>query len=130
MDIIASNATVFVIDDDEVVRDSLKVLLESRNYTVVDFDSGSQFLNNRTNHASKACLVVDVHMPDMTGLELLRNLRNRGDAIPAILITGRTDAGVQEKAKELGAIALLDKPVSHQVLFAAIGQALSAPAAR
>lgn len=115
--------TVFVIDDDEMVRDSLKALLESRDYTVVDFESGRQFLAGQ-NGVGRACLVLDVHMPDMTGIELLRLLRARGESMPAILITGRTDAAVQAQAKDLGVIALLDKPVSHTVLFAAIEQAL------
>lgn len=121
---IASGPTIFVIDDDEMVRDSLKALLESRNFTVVDFDSGRQFLS--AGHATgRACLVLDVHMPDMTGIELLRLLRSRGNAIPTILITGRTDLSVQMQAKELGVVALLDKPVSHAVLFDTIRQALS-----
>ena len=97
-----SPSTVFVIDDDEMVRDSLKALLESRSFNVVDFESANQFLNHADGDANNACLLLDVHMSEMTGLELLRLLRSRGDAIPTILITGRTDPTVQAQAKELG----------------------------
>ena len=121
-----SPSTVFVIDDDEMVRDSLKALLESRSFNVVDFESANQFLNHADGDANNACLLLDVHMSEMTGLELLRLLRSRGDAIPTILITGRTDPTVQAQAKELGVVALLDKPVAHPALFAAIREALAA----
>ena len=117
--------TIFVVDDDEVVRDSLKVLLELRNYRVRDFASAAAFLSGREQVTVTAgCLVLDIHMPDMTGVELLRHLRSKGDGIPAILITGRRDAATQAQAQSLGAVALLDKPISHPALFGAIDQAL------
>jgi FixJ family two-component response regulator len=118
-----TSPTIFVLDDDEVVRDSLKVLLESRRYAVNDFESGSQLLSG-WNGAKPACLILDIHMPGMTGLDVLRELRGRGDPIPVILITGRRDTIAQTQAHALGAVALLDKPVPHSALFAAIDQAL------
>ncbi len=120
-------AVIFVVDDDEVVRDSIKVLLELRHYKVCDFGSAAAFLAARPSAAPAACLVLDIHMPDMTGLELLRQLRGEGDPIPAILITGRRDAATQAQAQSLGATALLDKPISHPALFSAIEQALKQP---
>lgn len=116
-------ALIGVIDDDEVVRDSLKVLLETREYAVADFSSGLDFLN-RANGEAMACLVLDVHMPDMTGLDLLQRLRHGGDRVPVVMITGRGDALIKAQAKSLGAIATLDKPVAFTVLFEAIEQAL------
>lgn len=118
-----SSPTIYVVDDDEMVRDSLKALLESHRFDVLAFDSAASFLSHARG-ASHACLVLDIHMPGMTGLQLLRTLRERGWAIPTILITGRNDAGAKVEAKALGAIALLDKPVAHPDLFSAIEQAL------
>ncbi|MSP50645.1 MAG: response regulator [Alphaproteobacteria bacterium] len=115
--------TIAVIDDDDVVRDSLKALLESRNFAVTEFDSGRQFLHWVAD-ATAQCLVLDVHMPDMNGPDLLKILRDRGNAIPVILITGRRDRETDERARELDVVAVLDKPVAHTVLFATIEKAL------
>jgi FixJ family two-component response regulator len=118
---------IVVVDDDEVVRDSLKVLLELRKYQVRDFGSAAAFLSSRAGAtaAVAACLVLDIHMPEMTGIELLRRLRSEGDHTPAILITGRRDAATQTQAQSLGAVALLDKPISHPALFSAIEHVLT-----
>ena len=113
---------IFLIDDDDVVRDSVKVLLETRNFTVTDFPSGDAFLHRSTTAAGD-CMLLDLHMPGMTGVALLKQLRQRGDKTPAILITGRLDATAQAEARNLG-VPLLEKPVSPQILFATIEQAL------
>jgi two-component system response regulator FixJ len=116
--------TVLVIDDDDTVRDSLCVLLQARDYSVADFASAQDFLARRDSlHGD--CLLLDIHMPGMTGIELIKALRERGDSIPAILITGRTDASIQAQAKSVGASALLDKPVATARLFAAIEEAIA-----
>lgn len=117
----ASASTIFVIDDDDIVRDSLKVLLETRNFAVQDFNSGGDFLRRRGGSRAD-CLILDVHMPQMTGLELLKLLCDRGEAIPAVLITGRSDTAVQAQAKALG-VVVLEKPVSFPTLLAAVQQA-------
>lgn len=122
-------ASIYVVDDDEVVRDSLKALLEVRGYDVRDFESGADFLTAAPDMTG-CCVILDVHMPGMTGVELLRRIRDRSPAqnpaVPAILITGRRDGQIQAQADELGAIALLDKPLAHGTLFGAIEQALTA----
>jgi two-component system response regulator FixJ len=118
------NRTVYVIDDDDVVRDSLTALLEAHNFTTVAFESGQKFLTHRVADGAN-CLILDVHMPEMTGVEVLQELRERGIKIPVILITGRRDPGVQAQAQALGASALLDKPLVHRTLFAAIEKALA-----
>ncbi len=115
---------IFVVDDDEMVRDSLKILLESRNFSVIEFESARAFLDRHDGSPAR-CLIVDVHMPEMTGLELLKELRGHGNNIPVILITGRRDSSVQAQAQALG-VTLLDKPVAHRALFSAIEQAFSA----
>lgn len=120
------NPTILVIDDDDVVRDSLRVLLETRGFTVVDFASGRSFLAGRDGLGA-GCILLDVHMPEMTGLDVMKALRETGDDTPVVLITGRIDALVQAKAEAFGAIAVLDKPIAHTLLFTAIGRALSRP---
>ncbi len=114
--------TVFVIDDDEMVRDSLCALLQSRDFAVVDFPSAQDFLARRAG-TDGSCLILDIHMPGMTGLDLVKLLRERGDSIPVILITGRTDPSIQVQARASGVAALLDKPIAASRLFAAIEQA-------
>lgn len=113
------NAKVFVIDDDDVVRDSLKALLEIRGYEILDYESGDQFLASQPD-LDGCCLVVDVHMPGMTGLDLLAVLRQRGNAVPAILITGRRDALIEAQVATLDNVQLLDKPVAHEILFSTL----------
>ena len=117
--------TICVVDDDEVVRDSLKALLESRRFNVVDFGSGSQFLDGRKD-AAGACLLLDMHMHELSGLDVLKALRDMGDLIPIIMLTGRSDSLLESRARLLGAIAVLDKPIAHSALFAAIDLALAA----
>lgn len=116
--------TILIVDDDDVVRDSLKVLLELRQFAVRDFGSARAFLAERQDTQAPGCLVLDIHMPEMSGLELLQALRSKGDRLPVILVTGRRDAAAQSQAQALGVVAFLDKPISHPALFAAIDQAL------
>ncbi len=113
--------TIFIPDDDDAARDSLQALLEARHFTVIAFDSGSD-LFRRPDHAD--CLVLDLHMPLMTGAELLTKLRQRGDKTPAILITGRPDRAAQSQARTLG-VPLLEKPVSPKLLLATLDAALT-----
>ena len=120
--------TIFVIDDDDVVRDSVTVLLETRHYAVTAFSSADAFLR-RDHGAAGDCMILDLHMPGMTGLDLLKQLRQSGDAMPAILITGRFDSSVQAEARKLG-VTLLEKPISPQLLFAAIKDAMEARTSR
>lgn len=115
--------TICIVDDDEVVRDSMRAVLESRSYAVTDFASGADLLAFGASGGAD-CLVLDIHMPGMTGLDLLRELRARSVATPVILITGRSDAGIVAQAKALGAVALLDKPIGHAVLFDTIRRAI------
>ncbi len=115
--------TIFVIDDDDAVRDSLKVILEIWDYSVVSFPSGREFLR-RSAGLHGDCLVVDVHMPEMNGPELVRNLRAEGNSIPAIFITGRRDEALGEQVRQMGAV-LFDKPVPHATLRRAIEDCLA-----
>jgi FixJ family two-component response regulator len=115
---------IYVIDDDDVVRDSLRALLEVRGYAVRDFDSGDRFFSEAPD-LSRCCLIVDIHMPGMTGLDVVGALRARGEKVPAVLITGRRDAQIDAVAAGLDHAVLLDKPIAHGRLFAAIDEMLS-----
>jgi FixJ family two-component response regulator len=115
---------IYLVDDDDVVRDSLRALLEVRHYQVADFESGDHFLAV-TSDLADGCVILDVHMPGLAGTEVLRILRERGANIPVILITGRRDGQIEAQANALGAAALLDKPLPHAQLFGVIEQALS-----
>ena len=120
-------ATVFVVDDDEMVRDSLRALLEAHRFQVLDFESAGRFLDSRDG-IPKGCLLVDMHMPEMNGLQLLQALRMAGDGMPVIIFTGRNDPAIEAQAMALGATAVLDKPVTYKTLLAAIRRALGSGA--
>lgn len=103
------NRSIFVVDDDASVRDSLSVLLETLGFNVVAHRSGSQLLaDDRRQHAS--CLIVDQHMPEMDGLEMLSTLQGEGTRALAILITGRLDPAIAARAESIGVKAVLEKP--------------------
>jgi two-component system, LuxR family, response regulator FixJ len=102
-------ATICVVDDDEAVRDSLSVLLESLGFEVVTRGSGREFLaDDRCRHAG--CLIVDHNMPGMDGLTTVAALQRDGVAVPTILITGRLDPEIVTRAEQLGVNAILEKP--------------------
>lgn len=116
--------TVYIVDDDASVRDSARALLESYDLVVEDFDSARAFLEVFKN-GSRGCLLLDLNMPEMTGLELLEWLRGRKIGIPVIIVSAQTDAEVQDRARRAGAFAFFEKPVDDS-LIEAIGQALKA----
>jgi two-component system, LuxR family, response regulator FixJ len=103
---------IFIVDDDAAVRDSLRLLLECEGFEAQEFGSGRQFLDvGRPGQPRYGdCLILDVHMPGMSGLELLEMLRRCGDVLPAILITRRPDAASRERARPAGALAVVEKP--------------------
>jgi len=123
----ASSPTIHVVDDDDVVRDSLKVLLETKGFLVEEFSSGGDFFARRDGDA--ACLILDIHMPDMTGIEILRRLRQEGDRLAVIMVTGKWDAAIRAQADALGVAAFLDKPVSPARLVSEIRKAIGTQAA-
>ena len=115
---------VHVVDDDDAVRDSTRALLESHGFEVRDYASGGEFLRRMAPPAC-GCVLLDVHMPEMGGLELLDALRARGFRLPVIAVSGRSDLVLKERCVRRGAITLLDKPVSHEVLLSSLAGALS-----
>jgi two-component system, LuxR family, response regulator FixJ len=99
---------VGIIDDDPAVLDSLKFLLEVVGYQVSTYASGNAFLDDGAT--DPACLIIDQHMPGMTGLELAQKLRDGDDAIPILLITGSPSPAIVTRAAQLGIVNVLEKP--------------------
>ncbi|NNE08682.1 MAG: response regulator transcription factor [Gemmatimonadetes bacterium] len=117
--------TVFIVDDDRGILSSLKWLLESTSYQVETFSSADEFLERTCEPMPVSCLIVDVRMPDTSGLELLQILRSRGITIPAIVISGHADVPMAVNAMKTGALDFLEKPFDEQDLLDRIEKALS-----
>ena len=115
---------VCVVDDDDGVRDSMRALLESHGFAVIDFNSAASFLAGVQGETFE-CLLLDLHMPGMSGLELQELLQRRGSHVPAILITGRNDSPLAGRIARAGFAALLQKPVSDERLLLEIRRACS-----
>jgi two-component system, LuxR family, response regulator FixJ len=124
-----SNRTVFLVDDDEPVRDSLKTLLESYSMPVQDFPSCPEFLE-RFDGENAGCLVLDLHLPVMSGLEFMERYGSRLNDMPVILITGRGDPATKARALEAGVIAFIEKPFDDERLVDLIQTALARKAPR
>jgi two-component system, LuxR family, response regulator FixJ len=123
----ARDTTVFLVDDDAAVRDSLKLLLETHGLAVKDFESGNALLQDGMPRAGD-CLVCDIHMPVMSGIDLIETLASRGVSRPTILITGRADAALRRRAQAAGAFLVLEKPFDGSLLLDAIDRAVEAGA--
>lgn len=115
--------TVFLVDDDRGVRDGLKFLMESVDLSVEAFDSATGFLE-AFDSKRPGCLVLDVRMPGLGGLDLQERLGDRGCGIPIIIITGHGDVPMCVRAFEGGAFAFLEKPVNHQQLLDYVQRAI------
>lgn len=119
MSLIPKRGTVYVVDDDEAVRDSLQWLLEGKDYRVRCFDSAESFLA-RYDPREVACLIIDIRMGGMTGLELQERLIERKSPLPVVFITGHGDIPMSVQAMKGGAIEFLTKPFRDQDLLDAI----------
>ena len=111
-------SSVFVVDDDDAVRDSLKTLLELHSFAVETFETCQDFLNSDAENA--LCLVLDIHLPGMNGFELMETMNRMKRIVPTILVTARSDNVIRDRARALGAVALLEKPIDFNDLMAAI----------
>jgi two-component system response regulator FixJ len=114
---------VFLIDDDEAVRDAMGMLLESNGLTYRSFACASDFLDNYS-HDLRGCLVLDIRMPNMDGLELQSILNGQNSTLPIIFITGHGDIPMAVEAMRLGALDFMRKPINELNLLQAINQAL------
>jgi FixJ family two-component response regulator len=117
---------VSVIDDDESVRESMPDLLREFGFAAHAFSSAEEFLLASESIGETRCLILDIAMPGMTGLDLQRELKKRGHKIPIIFITAQKDEAVRERAFEQGAAEFLQKPFSDTALLEAMNTALGA----
>lgn len=120
----SSQGTVFLVDDDTAVRRALTRLIKSAGYAVQGFSSADDFIRSRTADEGPACLVLDVRMPGLSGLDLQRELRSAEALLPIIFITGHGDIPMSVRAMKDGAVDFLPKPVQDKALLNAIDQAL------
>src|SRR5882724_10866379 len=114
---------VSVVDDDRFNLASMRRLVASLGYTVEDFTSATDFLAS-PRLAETACLIADIHMPAMSGVELYRHLIDVGHPIPTILVTGRPDDGERAHALSDGVVCYLGKPISEERLVRCLDSAL------
>lgn len=119
----SNQPTVFIVDDDDAMRSSLCELMESVHQSTEAYDNAQSFLDAFSN-GKRGCVVVDVRMPGMSGLELHQELLNRGVDLPVIVISGHGDIPMAVRAIKLGAIDFIEKPFRAQVLLERIQHAL------
>jgi len=115
---------VYIVDDDEAVRDSLSVLLESRAFVVRGFGSAPEFLAAAPS-LPVGCLIVDIRMPEMDGLELQQHLIDRSLGFPLIVITGHGDVPLAVRAMKAGAVDFIEKPFTSEAILDSLEVALS-----
>ena len=115
--------TIYVVDDDEAMRDSLTWLLEGEGYRVACFDSAESFLKARRDDM-RGCMVLDVRMPEMSGLELHERLDALGSHLPIIFVTGHGDVPMAVSALQRGACDFIEKPFHNEDLLSRIRRAL------
>ena len=116
MRLIPKKGTVYVVDDDEAVRDSLQWLLEGKDYRVRCFDSAESFLS-RYDPREVACLIIDIRMGGMTGLELQDRLIERHSPLPIVFITGHGDVPMAVNTMKKGALDFIQKPFKEEELL-------------
>lgn len=117
------NRIVHIVDDDEAVRQSLAFLLSSTGLAVRLYDSATSFLAGLAS-VKGGCLITDMRMPDMTGLELLHQLRAKACGLPAIVITGHGDVALAVEAMKAGAVDFIEKPFDQEAILTAVKAAL------
>ena len=121
--------TVFIVDDDPAIRDSVRLLVESVGLRGRCYESAQAFLDADANHDG-GCLIVDIRMPEMSGLQLQERLRGRADALPVIVLTAHGEVPDAVHAMKQGAVDFVQKPFRAQDLLDKIHQALAEARAR
>src|SRR5215469_5832019 len=115
---------VYIVEDDAAVRDSLSVLLESKAYVVKSFASAPEFLA-ASSSLPVGCLIADVRMPEMDGLELQQHLTDRSLDFPLIVITGHGDVPLAVRTMKAGAVDFIEKPFALEAILSSVEAALS-----
>ncbi len=116
-------ARVFIVDDDEAVRDSLRAMLESEGLEVEEFADGEEFLR-LFDPRDTGCVLLDLNMPEVSGHEVLESMAERNIQIPVIVITSVSDDRLKSRALAAGARTLLEKPLEHERLLDTINQVM------
>jgi two-component system CheB/CheR fusion protein len=114
---------IFIVDDDRHIREGIRSAIEGDGRTVEDYESCEAFLE-AYRPGREACLLVDAYLPGMTGLELLQQLSNTGNRLPAIMITGNSDVPMAVQAMKAGALDFIEKPIGRDELLASVERAL------
>ncbi|MFI5011156.1 MAG: response regulator transcription factor [Hyphomicrobiales bacterium] len=114
--------TVYIVEDDEANRSSLREVLEIYGYSVVTFATGEDFLD-RAEMSGRGCVILDVNLPGASGLEVLQRLRSRQVSIPAVIVSGRATADMRAQASRLEALAFFEKPIDIDELVVLIDSA-------
>lgn len=115
---------VHVVDDDDSVRRSVGFMLKTSGYKVCSYSSGSEILKNARD-LQEGCVLLDIRMPDMDGLEVQEALRERGVSLPVIIMTGHGDVPLSVRAMKAGAIDFIEKPFEKQTLVNAVEEGFS-----
>jgi two-component system response regulator FixJ len=118
-----TDAEVYVVDDDDAVRDSLEFMLSAAGFAVKTYDSGSAFLA-ALPRAKSACVITDVRMPGLSGIDLLVRLKELGIGVPVIVMTGHGDVPLAVEAMKIGAADFFEKPFDGDKIVAAVRIAL------
>jgi len=120
----AERPLVVIVDDDQSLRNATRDLLKAAGFSTATFEDAESFLGS-ASRASAACLVADMRMPGMTGLELYQALVASGDGIPTVIITAHPDEPTQARAREAGITCYLSKPFAPDDLLECVGEALA-----
>jgi two-component system response regulator FixJ len=120
---VPSATRIFVVDDDEAVRDSIKILLEVHGFKVEDFASTGEFAKGYRK-PPRGCLILDQHLPVTTGLDFMKSPAGRGLDIPVILITGQGDTTMEQRARDAGVAEYLQKPIVQNLLLSTVERVL------
>jgi len=115
---------VYILDDDEAVRDSMSALLDSYGFEQKTYASANTFLGSVTSKFA-GCLLLDIRMPEMDGLEVLQSLVTKGIKLPVIIITGHGDLPMAVKAMKFGAVDFIEKPFEEDVLVDSVRRAMA-----
>ncbi len=113
-----------IVDDDRIARESLKWLVESAHLTAKEFERGEDFLQH-FKHNIPGCVILDVRMPDINGMELFARLKETGTAIPVILVTGHADVAMAVRAMKAGAFDFVEKPYNDALMLELIQNAIT-----
>jgi FixJ family two-component response regulator len=122
---LSKEPVISIIDDDPLVRDGIGDLVASLGYRCLTFASSEEFLES-SQLSNTVCLITDLHMPGLNGLELQEHLLQKGYCMPVIFVTAFPDGKSRERALRAGAIAYLSKPFEESSLISAVGSALGA----